>query len=183
MRDAIGDADTVVNLIGKHYETKHLCFTRKEDGSINRVNSSFKNVRILRRLIRMFESCVGVFCQLPSEYQVVVFAPSFADSNHVAAQPIKQHHPAPGCLAGGAMPRVPRARVLTRARGRRTSSMCRIAVPASVHFIPHNPLKISLPPVFTIGHVVGPPFASHPFLNRLTWTWLACSRGPRRLRA
>lgn len=45
MRDAIGDADTVVNLIGKHYETKHLCFTRKEDGAINRVNSSFKNVR------------------------------------------------------------------------------------------------------------------------------------------
>lgn len=47
MRDAIGDADTVVNLIGKHYETKHLCFTRKEDGAINRVNSSFKNVRCL----------------------------------------------------------------------------------------------------------------------------------------
>lgn len=45
MRDAIGNADTVVNLIGKHYETKHLCFTRKEDGAINRVNSSFKNVR------------------------------------------------------------------------------------------------------------------------------------------
>ncbi|CAN0487745.1 unnamed protein product, partial [Ectocarpus sp. 8 AP-2014] len=38
MRDAIGNADTVVNLIGKHYETKHLCFTRKEDGAINRVN-------------------------------------------------------------------------------------------------------------------------------------------------
>ena len=34
MRDAIGDVDTVVNLIGKHYETKHLYFTRKEDGSI-----------------------------------------------------------------------------------------------------------------------------------------------------
>lgn len=45
MREAIGEADTVVNLIGKHYETKHLCFTRKEDGAINRVNSSFKNVR------------------------------------------------------------------------------------------------------------------------------------------
>ncbi|CAN0179542.1 unnamed protein product [Ectocarpus sp. 4 AP-2014] len=46
MRDAIGNADTVVNLIGKHYETKHLCFTRKEDGAINRVNSSFKNVNV-----------------------------------------------------------------------------------------------------------------------------------------
>lgn len=46
MRDAIGDADTVVNLIGKHYETKHLCFTRKEDGAINRINSSFKNVSV-----------------------------------------------------------------------------------------------------------------------------------------
>lgn len=44
MRDAIGEADTVVNLIGKHYETKHICFTRKEDGAINRINSSFKNV-------------------------------------------------------------------------------------------------------------------------------------------
>ncbi|CAM9765395.1 unnamed protein product [Ectocarpus sp. 6 AP-2014] len=46
MRNAIGNADTVVNLIGKHYETKHLCFTRKEDGAINRVNSSFKNVNV-----------------------------------------------------------------------------------------------------------------------------------------
>lgn len=44
MRDAIGDADTVVNLIGKYYETKHLCFTRKPDGSINRINCSFENV-------------------------------------------------------------------------------------------------------------------------------------------
>jgi len=49
MRDAIGNADTVVNLIGKHYETKHLCFTRKEDGAINRVNSSFKNVSELNQ--------------------------------------------------------------------------------------------------------------------------------------
>lgn len=47
MRDAIGDSDTVVNLIGKHYETKHVCFTRKEDGSLNRINSSFKNVSAL----------------------------------------------------------------------------------------------------------------------------------------
>lgn len=51
MRDAIGNADTVVNLIGKHYETKHLCFTRKEDGAINRVNSSFQNVREILRHI------------------------------------------------------------------------------------------------------------------------------------
>lgn len=47
MCDAIGDSDTVVNLIGKHYETKHVCFTRKEDGSLNRINSSFKNVSAL----------------------------------------------------------------------------------------------------------------------------------------
>lgn len=46
MRAAIGDADTVVNLIGKYYETKHICFTRKEDGSISRINSSFKNVSL-----------------------------------------------------------------------------------------------------------------------------------------
>lgn len=44
MQAAMGDADTVVNLIGKHYETKHLCFQRQEDGSISRVNSTFKNV-------------------------------------------------------------------------------------------------------------------------------------------
>ncbi|CAM9904362.1 unnamed protein product [Ascophyllum nodosum] len=46
MRAAIGDADTVVNLIGKYYETKHLCFTRKPDGSISRINSSFENANI-----------------------------------------------------------------------------------------------------------------------------------------
>lgn len=44
MREAIMDADTVVNLIGKHYETKHIVFQRQEDGSISRVNCSFKNV-------------------------------------------------------------------------------------------------------------------------------------------
>lgn len=47
MKAAMGYADTVVNLIGKHYETKHIVFQRQEDGSISRINSSFKNVSVI----------------------------------------------------------------------------------------------------------------------------------------
>ena len=97
MRDAIGDADTVVNLIGKHYETKHLCFTRKEDGSINRVNSSFKNVSHLAEacvLIYIYIYEVRVDCQLPSTKWC--FSPVLCRlETNSTAQPIKQHPPGP----------------------------------------------------------------------------------------
>jgi NADH dehydrogenase (ubiquinone) 1 alpha subcomplex subunit 9 len=41
---AISDADIVVNLIGKFYETKHLVPTRKADGKLSRVNYNYDDV-------------------------------------------------------------------------------------------------------------------------------------------
>ena len=35
-------SDIVVNLIGKYYETKHVVPTRREDGSLSRVNYSYE---------------------------------------------------------------------------------------------------------------------------------------------
>ena len=44
IRKAIQHADVVINLIGKHYETKHLVKTRREDGSLSNINYSFDEV-------------------------------------------------------------------------------------------------------------------------------------------
>ncbi|CAM9846591.1 unnamed protein product [Discosporangium mesarthrocarpum] len=55
IRAAIGDADVVVNMIGKYNETKHLVYTRREDGALSRVNCSYQqaNVDIAERLARI----------------------------------------------------------------------------------------------------------------------------------
>lgn len=44
--DSIRDADVVVNLIGKHFETKHIVPTRKENGKISRVNYTYEDVHV-----------------------------------------------------------------------------------------------------------------------------------------
>jgi len=41
---AMSNSDVVINLIGKHYETKHLVPTRRADGSLSRVNYAFDEV-------------------------------------------------------------------------------------------------------------------------------------------
>lgn len=55
VRAAIADADVVVNLIGKYYETKHAVPTRRADGKLSRVISSFEkaNVEIPGMLARL----------------------------------------------------------------------------------------------------------------------------------
>lgn len=40
------NSDVVVNFIGKHYETKHLVPTRRDDGKLSRVNFSFDDVHV-----------------------------------------------------------------------------------------------------------------------------------------
>lgn len=42
--EAIQNSDVVINLIGKHYETKHAVPTRREDGSISNINFDFEEV-------------------------------------------------------------------------------------------------------------------------------------------
>lgn len=42
--EAVKKSDVVINLIGKHYETKHLVPTRRTDGTLSRVNYDFEEV-------------------------------------------------------------------------------------------------------------------------------------------
>jgi NADH dehydrogenase (ubiquinone) 1 alpha subcomplex subunit 9 len=55
IRESIRNSDIVVNMIGKHYETKHVIPTRRADGELSRVNFGFEevNVDIARRLARI----------------------------------------------------------------------------------------------------------------------------------
>jgi NADH dehydrogenase (ubiquinone) 1 alpha subcomplex subunit 9 len=55
IRESLKHSDIVINLIGKHYETKHAVPTRRADGSLSRVNFSFEEVHvdIARRIARI----------------------------------------------------------------------------------------------------------------------------------
>jgi len=44
IRASIKDADVVINLIGKYYETKHIVPTRRADGSLSNMNYGFDEV-------------------------------------------------------------------------------------------------------------------------------------------
>ena len=44
IRESIKSSDVVINMIGKHYETKHIVPTRRSDGSLSRINYPFKEV-------------------------------------------------------------------------------------------------------------------------------------------
>jgi NADH dehydrogenase (ubiquinone) 1 alpha subcomplex subunit 9 len=47
IRETLQYADVVVNLIGKHYETKHLVPTRRADGKLSRVNFSLEETHVV----------------------------------------------------------------------------------------------------------------------------------------
>ena len=51
----MASSDIVINLIGKHYETKHIVSTRRPNGEISRINYGFEelNVDIPRNLARL----------------------------------------------------------------------------------------------------------------------------------
>ena len=44
--EAVKKSDIVINMIGKHYETKHLIPTRRADGKLSRVNYDFEEVHV-----------------------------------------------------------------------------------------------------------------------------------------
>lgn len=44
IRQSIKSSDVVINMIGKHYETKHIVPTRRSDGSLSRINYDFEEV-------------------------------------------------------------------------------------------------------------------------------------------
>lgn len=48
-------SNVVVNCIGKHYETKHVVPTRRENGKLSRINFDFEevNVTIPRKLAKL----------------------------------------------------------------------------------------------------------------------------------
>ena len=53
--DSLKSSDTVINMIGKHYETKHLVPTRRANGKLSNINYNFDevHVEIPRRLARL----------------------------------------------------------------------------------------------------------------------------------
>jgi len=59
IKEAIQSSDVVVNMIGKHYETKHLVPTRRGDGKLSRVNYGFQEVNcdIPRKLAKLSKEC------------------------------------------------------------------------------------------------------------------------------
>lgn len=46
IRESLRNSDIVINLIGKHYETKHAVPTRRADGKICRVNYGFEEIHV-----------------------------------------------------------------------------------------------------------------------------------------
>ena len=46
IRASLDKSDVVINLIGKHYETKHIVPTRRADGSLSRINFDFEDVHV-----------------------------------------------------------------------------------------------------------------------------------------
>ena len=61
--NSLAHSDVVVNMIGKHYETKHIVPTRRADGTISRINYGMEevNVTIPRMLARQAREA-GVTC-------------------------------------------------------------------------------------------------------------------------
>jgi NADH dehydrogenase (ubiquinone) 1 alpha subcomplex subunit 9 len=55
IRKSMKESDVVINLIGKHYETKHIVPTRRANGQLSRINYGFEevNVTIPRTLARL----------------------------------------------------------------------------------------------------------------------------------
>jgi NADH dehydrogenase (ubiquinone) 1 alpha subcomplex subunit 9 len=46
IRESIRSSDVVINLIGKHYETKHVVPTRRANGRLSRVNYGYEEVNV-----------------------------------------------------------------------------------------------------------------------------------------
>lgn len=55
IKESIKNSDIVINMIGKHYETKHIVPTRRENGELSRINYNFDetHVEIPRTLARL----------------------------------------------------------------------------------------------------------------------------------
>ena len=70
VRKSMASSDIVINLIGKHYETKHIVPTRRPNGEISRINYGFEeiNVDIPRNLARLAkEAGVTSFVHMSGE--------------------------------------------------------------------------------------------------------------------
>ena len=59
--ESVKNSDVVINLIGKHYETKHIVPTRRADGKLSRVNYDFQEVHVdIPRRIAEISKAAGV---------------------------------------------------------------------------------------------------------------------------
>lgn len=69
IRESLATSDVVINLVGKHYETKHVVPTRRANGRLSRVNYGYEEVNVtipqtLARLAR--EAGVRSFIHMSS---------------------------------------------------------------------------------------------------------------------
>ena len=65
IKAALKNSDVVINLIGKHYETKHIVPTRRPDGRLCRVNYGFDEVHVdIPRKIARLAKEAGVECMI-----------------------------------------------------------------------------------------------------------------------
>eukprot|EP01032_Pedospumella_encystans_P010139 gene10139-11877_t len=59
--EAVKKSDVVINMIGKHYETKHIVPTRRADGNLSRVNYDFEEVNVtIPRILAEISKEAGV---------------------------------------------------------------------------------------------------------------------------
>ena len=86
IRKSLANSDVVINLIGKHYETKHFVPTRRADGSLSRINYTLEdvNVEIPRTLARLArEAGVDTFIHVSGDQLPPPSSPTSLSSSHM----------------------------------------------------------------------------------------------------
>lgn len=59
--EAVKRSDVVINMIGKHYDTKHIVPTRRADGNLSRINFGLEEVHVdIARKIAKISKDAGV---------------------------------------------------------------------------------------------------------------------------
>jgi NADH dehydrogenase (ubiquinone) 1 alpha subcomplex subunit 9 len=96
IRESIRRSDVVINLIGKHYETKHAVPTRRENGTLSRVNYSLEEVNVtipqtLARLAR--EAGASTFIHVSALSANENSASRFSQTKAIGEKAVRQEFP------------------------------------------------------------------------------------------
>lgn len=96
IRESIRRSDVVINLIGKHYDTKHAVPTRRENGTLSRVNYGIEEVNVtipqtLARLAR--EAGVSTFIHVSALSASETSASHFSRTKAIGEKAVRQEFP------------------------------------------------------------------------------------------